>query len=388
MARRRSGAAGRRYVPFAILAIAGGLTVGLILSRSALLQPPALPARPPAGPLAPTARPAPVTPSVRYEVVTVDDRVLAAAVSAALVGIGEVGAQSEAPQSAQVGDVIFHWQRHRVDLRTRRSPEEVARLLESAVARAGGQVFARGDLLALGIIRNGHWLVTHELRLVRPAATARVAVIFDDAGGSLEDVEAIIALDRPVTIAVLPGLRFSRDVAERARAAGLEVFLHLPLEADPPQPMGPGGIAVAMSDEEIAATVSAGLDSVPGAIGVNNHMGSRGTADTRVMRAVLGVVKAHGLIWVDSRTTINTVGAEVAGQMGIRTASRQVFLDNEDTPEAIRGQVTRLIEIARDKGQAVAIGHAHRRTTQVLREMLSEFDQAGIELVPASALAR
>jgi polysaccharide deacetylase 2 family uncharacterized protein YibQ len=388
MAQRRF-AAGRRYVPFAILAIAGGLTIGLILSRS-ILQPPSFPALPPAGPPpAPAARPVPTTPPMSDEVVTVDDHTLDAAVSTALRGAGEIAAQTEVPQSVRIGNVLLRWRVRRIDLRTRRSPEELARLLEPRLVDVGGQIFAHGDLLTLGIIRNGHRVVTHELRLVRPPATARVAVIFDDAGGSLEDIEAIVALERSVTIAVLPGLRFSKDVAERARAAGLEVFLHLPLEADDPsQPMGPGGIAGAMSNEEIAVTVRADLDSVPGAVGVNNHMGSRGTADVRVMRTVLGVVKAHGLIWVDSRTTLGTVGAELAGEMGIRTASRQVFLDNEDEPEAIRAQIVRLIDLAKRTGQAIAIGHAHRRTAQVLREMLSEFDRAGIEFVPASALAR
>jgi polysaccharide deacetylase 2 family uncharacterized protein YibQ len=216
-----------------------------------------------------------------------------------------------------------------------------------------------------------------------------VAVLFDDAGGSVEDIEAIIALRRPVTIAVLPGLRFSRDVAARAREAGLEVFLHLPLEAgDSTKALGPGGITTAMNDEEIASAVQAALASVPGASGVNNHMGSKGTADERVMRAVLGVVKARGLVWVDSRTTTATVGARLASEMGIPAASRHVFLDNDDDAAAIRTQIERLIDVARRQGEAVAIGHAHRLTAQVLREMLGEFDKLGIELVPASALVR
>src|SRR5574341_1885025 len=192
MARRRS-AAGRRYLPFAILAIAGGLTIGLILRRSSLIQPPALPSRPPAAPPAPIARPVPMPPPVRSEEVTLDDRALATAVAATLAGAGKVELQTEKPQSARIGEVVFRWQTRRVDLHTRRSPEEVARLLEPALARAGGQRLSRGDLITLGMVRNGRRLVTHELRLVRPVAAARVAVIFDDAGGSLEDVEAIIA---------------------------------------------------------------------------------------------------------------------------------------------------------------------------------------------------
>ncbi|MDQ7844697.1 MAG: divergent polysaccharide deacetylase family protein [Armatimonadota bacterium] len=217
----------------------------------------------------------------------------------------------------------------------------------------------------------------------------RAAIIFDDAGGSLEDLEQIIALGRPVTVAVLPGLRFSREVAERARAAGLEVFLHLPLEPeDPTKTLGPGGITTAMSEAEIERAVRAGLDAVPQAVGVNNHMGSKGTADPRVMRAVLRVVRERNLRFVDSVTSPRSVAAAMAAEMGIPVASRQVFLDNENDPAAIRAQLRRLIRLARTTGEAVAIGHAQRVTAQVLREMLGEFDTAGIELVPASALAR
>lgn len=203
------------------------------------------------------------------------------------------------------------------------------------------------------------------------------------------DLEEIIALGRPVTVAVLPGLRYSREVAERARAAGLEVFLHLPLEPeDPAMHLGPGGVTVAMSDTEIAATVRAGLDAVPGAVGVNNHMGSRGTADPRVMRAVLAVVKERNLLFVDSVTSPRSIAAALASEMGIPAASRHVFLDNEEDPEAIRTQIRRTIALARRQGSAVAIGHAQRLTAQVLREVLDEFDRAGIVLVPASALTR
>lgn len=384
MAARRAATA-RRLLPFAILALVGGLTIGLLLSRPERSTAPLVPI--PAAPAPPAGRSHPAAPPTRQG--SLDDRALAAAVRKALQSVGEITVETEAAQSTRLATVVLRWQLRRIELRTRRSTDEVLRVLEPEVARAGGRVFARGSPVILGLIRNGHRLVTHELRMVRPAAEARVAVIFDDAGGSLEDVETIITLGRPVTIAVLPGLRFSREVAERARAAGLEVFLHLPLEADDPsKPMGPGGIASAMSDEEIASTLHADLASVPGAVGVNNHMGSKGTADERVMRAVLGVVKARGLIWVDSRTSLRTVGARLAGEMGIRAAARQVFLDNENDPAAIRAQIARLIELARGQGEAIAIGHAHRSTAQVLREMLGEFDRLGIEFVPASALAR
>lgn len=220
-----------------------------------------------------------------------------------------------------------------------------------------------------------------------PEKVGRVAIVFDDAGGSLEDLEQFIAVGRPVTVAVLPGLRYSAAVAERAKSAGLDVILHLPLEADDvTKDVGAAGITISMSDAEIEERVKVALISVPGAIGVNNHMGSKGTADERVMRAILRVVKEQNLFFVDSVTSTRTVAGRLAQEMGIRTASRQVFLDNVDEADAIRAQLGRAISLARRKGDAVAIGHAHRLTAQVLQQMRGEFDRSGIQLVPISAL--
>ena len=236
-----------------------------------------------------------------------------------------------------------------------------------------------------------------ELRRVRqtPAAqpTAqpayRVAIVFDDAGGSLADVEGIIAIGRPVAVAVLPGLEHSTEVTRRVQAAGLEVLLHLPVEPhDDTKAMGPGGVMVAMSDADIQSTVRAGLASVPGAVGVNNHMGSKGTADRRVVRAMLEVVRQERLFFLDSYTTLQSVVGTVATELGVRTATRAVFLDNEDEEEAIRRQIRRLITLAKERGEAIAIGHAHRITPLVVAGMLDELDREGIAIVPVSTLVR
>ncbi|MDR7522555.1 MAG: divergent polysaccharide deacetylase family protein [Armatimonadota bacterium] len=222
----------------------------------------------------------------------------------------------------------------------------------------------------------------------RPAA-GRVAIVFDDAGGSPDDVEDIIAIGRPVTVAVLPGLAHSSEVARRASAAGLEVILHLPLEAtDPTKALGPGGITVDMDEGQIREATLAGLASVPGAVGISNHMGSRGTAERRVMRAVLEVARERGLFFLDSRTTADSVVPSVAADLGVRAAVRTIFLDNTDEEEAIRGEIRRLIAAARRRGEAIAIGHAQRKTPRVVARMVGEFDRQGITLVPVSALVR
>jgi polysaccharide deacetylase 2 family uncharacterized protein YibQ len=215
----------------------------------------------------------------------------------------------------------------------------------------------------------------------------RVAIIFDDAGYSLRAAQEVEAIGRPVTISVLPHLAYSTQVAEEAAAHGIQVILHLPVEPDNQSiQLGAGGITVGMSDEEIRRTVVADLATVPTAVGANNHMGSLGTSDPRVMRAVMDVMKSRHLFFVDSMTSRNSVAALVARGVGVPTATRTVFLDNLDEEEYVRGRFRVLINLALARGQAIAIGHVGRVTPRVLASLLSEFDEAGIQLVRVSEL--
>lgn len=364
-----------------------GIAAGVFLARGVPLGP--RQTAPPA-PTPPVSAPPTPTPPEQPSVIAVDDRDLDAAVRRALGQIGAVVQSTDQERSLQRGQQLLRWHSRTVAVRPRGTIDDAVALLGKEVQQAGGKVFSRSPTgVRIGVVRDGQPLLTHEVQFVPFRAQARVAIIFDDAGGSLADLDVIIALHRPVAVAVLPGLRFSKEVAERARAAGLEVLLHLPIEPeDPTKQLGPGGITTAMSEEEIIQTVRADLATIPGALGVNNHMGSRGTADERVMRAVLAVVKERGLIFVDSVTSPRSIAARVASEMQIRTAARQVFLDNEDEETAIRRQVLHLITLARQRKEAVAIGHAHRLTATVLQGMLAEFDRQGVEIVPVSTIVR
>lgn len=379
---RRPHAASTILIGLAVLLL--GLGLGITLSRGAPWRV-SMPV--PAPVKSPVPMPHLPTPSAPL---VIDDPSLDAAVRRAIALIGTLVRETQDDQTAPQESQQLRWHLHMIEVRPRGDTADALQVVGQEVERAGGKVLSRSPTgIRVGVQRDGRAFVTHEIRVVPVRAQTRVAIIFDDAGGSLDDLEAIIALGRPVTVAVLPGLRFSREVAERARGAGLEVFLHLPVEPeDPTKKVGPGGITTDMSDEEIIQIVRADLQGVPGAVGVNNHMGSRGTADGRVMRAVLQVVRERGLIFVDSVTSPRSIAARMASEMRIPTAARQVFLDNQDDREAIRQQIIRLITLAKRRGEAVAIGHAHRLTARVLSEMLPELDRQGIVLVPASALAR
>jgi len=327
-------------------------------------------------------------PAIARPVVIVEDTALDAAVQRALRRLGTIEQIDSQARVGIVGSTELRWSRRTINVRLTRPAGNAIAALRAEIESAGGSVMAAGPTTAqVGLFRDGVPFVTHSIQLHATPVRGRVVVIFDDAGGSLPDLEYIIALGRPVTVAVLPGLRYSREVAARAQTAGLEVFLHLPIEPeDSSKPMGPGGISTAMTDEEITTTVRTDLAWVPGATGINNHMGSLGTADPRVMRVILAVAKDRGLIFLDSVTTPRSVGTNVARLMQVPTAARDVFIDNENDAEAIRTQFQQLIALAQRRGVAVGIGHAQRITARVLQEMLPIFDHEGIDFVSGSTV--
>ena len=219
-----------------------------------------------------------------------------------------------------------------------------------------------------------------------PPGGARVALVIDDLGRSVGQVDALEALGVPLTYAVLPFESKTPAVAEELRRRGAEVLLHLPMQAQSGADPGPGALTLGMSDDELAAATEAALAAVPGAVGVNNHMGSVLTADERSMRAVLGVLARRGLFFVDSRTSAASVAFRVARALDLPAAERQVFLDPDPRPQAIRFQFARLLNLARERGSAIAIGHPHPATLDVLREEIPAARARGYELVPVSYL--
>jgi polysaccharide deacetylase 2 family uncharacterized protein YibQ len=217
----------------------------------------------------------------------------------------------------------------------------------------------------------------------------RLAVIVDDLGNDAEAVERIASWRFPVSGAVLPALPGSEPAARALERSGKEVLLHLPMEPKgyPAVRPGPGVVLTSQSEEEITRVLESDLASVPGAVGVNNHMGSVATADRRVMRSVAGVLSRRGLFFVDSRTTDATVAREAAEAAGVPAASRRVFLDDTAQEDAIRRQLAEAVARARSEGSAIAIGHPHATTLAVLEHELPQL-QADVHLVRVSELVK
>jgi polysaccharide deacetylase 2 family uncharacterized protein YibQ len=191
-----------------------------------------------------------------------------------------------------------------------------------------------------------------------------------------------------LTLSVLPYLSSSGEIAEEAHRRGYQVMLHLPMasraaEKDEPVELQPG-----MDASTVEKTLASMLETVPYAAGVNNHEGSLGTSDPGLMRELMLMLREHDLFFIDSRTTAATVAETAAHAAGVPAASRNVFLDDDQSAGAVRKQFVLAIRDAREKGSALAIGHPHWETLQVLSEMLPETEQEGVTLVFASDLAR
>lgn len=214
----------------------------------------------------------------------------------------------------------------------------------------------------------------------------RVAIVIDDLGRSIEDADRLLALGRPLTYAVLPFETKSREVIERLAAAGAETLCHLPMEGREGANPGPNAIVETLSAARIAELTAKALDALPEVVGVNNHMGSRITADPEAMAAVLGVIAPRRLFFLDSRTTAETVAYDLAQERSIPALRRDVFLDESRDPAAIEAAFERTLEIAREQGHAIAIGHPHEETLALLERRLREPGSDGVEWVTLSQL--
>jgi len=224
----------------------------------------------------------------------------------------------------------------------------------------------------------------------RPAR-ARVAIVIDDLGrdvAALEKLLAALAVAGNVQLswAVLPYESRTAEVVELLRRHGAELLLHLPMDPEGAADPGPGALLTGMSKRELAAATAAALAAVPGAAGVNNHMGSRLSSERSAMTAILGEVRREGRYFLDSRTSAGSLGFEVARELGIPAANRDLFLDDETERGAVAAQFAKLLALARERGAAIAIGHPHPATLGVLAEEIPRAVAEGIEFVPVSYL--
>lgn len=221
------------------------------------------------------------------------------------------------------------------------------------------------------------------------APEARLAVVIDDVGYEMDPVRELLRIDAPLSLAVIPHQRHSRRAAELIHRRGREVLVHLPMEPIeyPRKNPGEGALLSSMNAEELRLTLRAALAGVPHARGLNNHMGSRLTAIPRAMRLLMEELGDRGLYFLDSRTAGDSVALGAARAASVPCLERDVFLDARRERDFVEEQLRLAAEQARRRGRAVAIGHPHPVTLEVLRRELPRLQAEGVRLVFASELA-
>lgn len=298
------------------------------------------------------------------------------------------------------------------------SPDSIRRSLELALKSAGGVVVKTeadqyhgysvtridvgiSDRLGgepLTIISDRIYLAEKASRPVSPGARQKtstaskgeIALIIDDFGFRQDMVAEFSAIRRSFTFAVIPFKPYSADAAAKGLASGHQVMLHLPME-----PMA------GIDSADAAATVRAGMTaaqvrelidrstgSLTGIIGVNNHQGSRATADRALMEPVMKELKQKGLFFVDSRTSGRSVAAETARRENVKTTENDLFIDGIADADYVKKQLRTAGDMALRLGSVTVIGHARPTTAAALREMIPELEAKGIRFVFVSQVVR
>lgn len=224
----------------------------------------------------------------------------------------------------------------------------------------------------------------------RDGAPARLAIIIDDMGSSLSEARSLAEIGVPLTFSIIPGLRNDAAVVAYAASRQIETMVHIPMQSKgwPGRRLESNGLLVSMDDSELRERLANLIREIPGAVGANNHTGSEFTEHEDKMTIVLEVLKGKNLFFIDSVTTPHSTALKLSHHVGIKSARRNIFLDNEQERTYILGQLAQAVKLAKKTGSAIAICHPHPATISALAFALPALDRQGVTLVPASQLVR
>ena len=214
-----------------------------------------------------------------------------------------------------------------------------------------------------------------------PKERGRIGIIIDDFGYRNDEVsDGFLELDAHLTYAVIPGHAHSASFGQKAVSAGYEVIVHMPME-NTGKTYGEEEFVLMtnMDKETIERRLKNALNQIPSAVGMNNHQGSKASADQNVMTNVAKVLKNKNLFYIDSRTTVETIGETTMEVFGVPTARRNIFLDNDDDEEKIVKQLQKLAKKAEKSGYAIGIGHVKPKTLFVLEEQIPILKKQGFK---------
>ena len=328
------------------------------------------------------------------------DSILTSALEESRLSVKVIGVKDM--QFALHAPLTMNWQRktQQVEIPEDMTMTEVRNALINAAKNGGSELLdstddKSGETLYIGFSVNGASYVTHKIvlrfkeqRVISSGSgKAQLAFIIDDLGYDWPTFDKMMTVPRPMTFAVLPHLPRSVEQAKTVWEKGYQLIMHLPMEPASKDNPGKGAVLTSMRDDQIIATIAEDLAALPqGLIGANNHMGSKATADPRVMEVVLKYLKERGMFFVDSKTAAKSAVATVAQEVGIPYAVNRIFIDNVENLEVVKGQIRKAAQIALRDGKAICIGHVRKYTAEAILQMLDELESMGVKIVYAKEL--
>ena len=193
----------------------------------------------------------------------------------------------------------------------------------------------------------------------------KLVIIIDDVAYGYQ-VRALKSLHIPVTLSFFPPSSRHPNTPKYAKAFR-HYMIHLPLEAVSFRHEEERTLRVGSSYGEIEKRIQEIRRQFPKARFMNNHTGSKFTADLAAMRRLVSAMQRYDFFFVDSRTTAQTKAPKVMREFGYPYIHRDIFIDNELDVARIKEQIKKAVRLAKRKGYAIAIGHPHKKTIEALR---------------------
>ena len=217
-----------------------------------------------------------------------------------------------------------------------------------------------------------------------------IVLVIDDFGYRNDNIsDGFLNLSIPITCAIIPGHTASKKFAEKAVSYGKEVIIHMPMESEN---YSPGEdeykLLTSMTSELLETKLIQAFESLPEAIGMNNHQGSKATSDSKTMTVLASVLKDRGKYFIDSRTSSLTIGEKTMISFGVPTARRNIFLDNNNDLDRIEEQMNKLANSAKKNGVAVGLGHARKNTLSVIEKIVPDLLDKGFVFQFASQVVK
>jgi polysaccharide deacetylase 2 family uncharacterized protein YibQ len=285
----------------------------------------------------------------------------------------------------------FLWKAFLEDARSALGKTQFSLTSPNQVSRKTREVYtatvSRGGLSVMDLKISRRIPAVAHIPLAPKRERPKVAIVIDDFGYNMNNVDAFFRLNEPITLSILPQQPYSREIARMARSRGHEVMLHLPLESwrsDVKEESST--IRSGMTEKEVDARIAKELAYIPGAGGVSNHMGSKATEDDKLMVFVMRYLKKRGLYYFDSLTSPKSVCRDVASGLGVRCGRRDRFLDNSSDMASIEEELVQLRDTAFARGRAIAVCHDRKNTVAALSHMMPEMSRDGVEFVYLSDL--